>query len=59
MTWHDAADACRNEGGALAYVGDVFDNAELVKLLYQDGSDQYWLGLSDTAVSAGCNRVVS
>ncbi|XP_037088387.1 macrophage mannose receptor 1-like isoform X2 [Pollicipes pollicipes] len=48
MTWSDAAVSCQSDNSSLAYVGDAFDNAELVKLLYRDGRDQYWLGLSDT-----------
>ncbi|XP_043224235.1 macrophage mannose receptor 1-like isoform X1 [Amphibalanus amphitrite] len=48
-TWHDATDVCQADGGALAYVGDLFDNAELVKLLFRHSTDVYWLGLSDTA----------
>ncbi|XP_037077595.1 macrophage mannose receptor 1-like [Pollicipes pollicipes] len=47
-TWQEAASTCQQDNSSLAYVGDVFENAALVTLLYRDGGDQYWLGLTDT-----------
>ncbi|KAF0305406.1 Macrophage mannose receptor 1 [Amphibalanus amphitrite] len=48
-TWREASAACRAENTSLAYVGDVFDNAQLMKLLHTEDADQdFWLGLSDT-----------
>ena len=55
-TWRDAAAHCQADNTSLAFVGDVFDNARLMKLLYRDGGDRYWLSLSDTKVSSGQGR---
>ena len=52
-SWRQASDDCRAENTSLPYVGDVFDNAQLMKLLYSEGGEQYWLALSDSEVSVG------